>query len=151
MSSPQFGPRLEGRRTEDVHNLGDRKRLQRTQEGQRWPLGDALGRLLLCVEDHSNFNEQTTLTGWSEYGTLLSCRQGDEALERVPKAFWTDLNHLSLGFRRPTFDDDPYLSLFIDKGVWKKKKSGTVEVKPQQRVSNIFTFIIKLYIYTIDP
>lgn len=35
----------------------------------------------------------------------------------MPKAFWTDLNHLSLGFRRPTFDDDPYLSLFIDKRV----------------------------------
>lgn len=33
----------------------------------------------------------------------------------------------------------------------KIKKSSTVEVKPQQSVSNIFTFIIKLYIYTIDP
>lgn len=32
-----------------------------------------------------------------------------------------------------------------------KKKSSTVEVKQEQSVSNIFTFIIKLYIYTIDP
>lgn len=44
--------------------------------------------------------------------------QGDEALEWVTKAFWTDLNHLSLGYRGRTFDVETYLSLFIDEHVW---------------------------------
>lgn len=65
------GNEREGRMgTEDVHNLGDRKNLQRAQEDRCWLLGDALGRFPLCVDDLRNFNEQTTLTGWSESGTV---------------------------------------------------------------------------------
>lgn len=73
-----------------------------------------------------------------------------KSLETVARAFGMTAKRLldELEWSQSGTEGGPgvsCLSLFIYEPVRR------AEVKPRQSVSNIFTFIIKLYIYTIDP